>query len=176
MLRLCSTNCKHGCITYIFNTWETAMTSQGHVTSASLKQANNKNIEGHFLSACISKKNSAHPSLTQQIEGPLTVWCESLDMIRQMAQSYKQKLWRRRMLVLHSGTSSTQYWDELSKIKSQYMKLCTLTKIPIQWFFTMALYMFFLLVDQKYDNDSIHWFNDNSVYFFATRCVQYRKH
>ena len=42
--------------------WETAMTSQGHVTTASLKQANKEYIEGHFLSACISK-SSAHPSL-----------------------------------------------------------------------------------------------------------------
>ena len=98
-------------------------------------------------------------------------------MIRQMAQSYKQKLWRRRMLVLHSGTSSTQYWDEVSKIKSQYMKLCTLTKIPTQWCFHHGIiHVFFLLVDQKYDNDSIHWFNDNSVDLVATRCVQYHKH
>ena len=42
--------------------WETAMTSQGHVTPASLKQANKEYVEGHFLSAWISK-SSAHPSL-----------------------------------------------------------------------------------------------------------------
>ena len=42
--------------------WETAMTSQGHVTTASLKQANKEYIEGQFLSACISK-SYAHPSL-----------------------------------------------------------------------------------------------------------------
>ena len=49
-------------MTFISNKWETAMTSQGHVTTASLKQANKEYIEGHFLSACISK-SSAHPSL-----------------------------------------------------------------------------------------------------------------
>ena len=38
------------------------MTSQGHVTTASLKQANEEYIEGHFLSAYISK-SSSHPSL-----------------------------------------------------------------------------------------------------------------
>ena len=38
------------------------MTSQGHVTTASLKQANEEYIEGHFLSACVSV-NSAHPCL-----------------------------------------------------------------------------------------------------------------
>ena len=39
------------------------MTSQGHVTTASLIQANkDNNIERHFLSACISK-SSAHQSL-----------------------------------------------------------------------------------------------------------------
>ena len=41
---------------------ETAMTSQGDVTRASLKQAIEEYIEGHFLSAYISK-SSAHPSL-----------------------------------------------------------------------------------------------------------------
>ena len=29
------------------------MTSHGHVTTASLKQANKEYTEGHFLSACI---------------------------------------------------------------------------------------------------------------------------
>mgnify|MGYP001801588570 FL=1 len=38
------------------------MTSQGHVTRASLKKANREYTEGHFLSACISK-GSVHPSL-----------------------------------------------------------------------------------------------------------------
>ena len=45
--------------------WETAMTSLGHVNTASLKIANNTvyvYIEGHLLSVCISK-SSAHPSL-----------------------------------------------------------------------------------------------------------------
>ena len=42
--------------------WETAIKSQGHVTRASLKQANKECIEGYFLSACISK-SSAHPTL-----------------------------------------------------------------------------------------------------------------
>ena len=47
---------------FISINWETAMTSQGHVTAASLKQADNEYMEGRFLSACISK-SSAHPSL-----------------------------------------------------------------------------------------------------------------
>ena len=38
------------------------MTSQGHVTTASLIQANKEYIEGHFLSVCIYK-GSVHPSL-----------------------------------------------------------------------------------------------------------------
>ena len=37
------------------------MTSQGHVTIASLKQANKEYTEGHFLPVCISKSH-AHPS------------------------------------------------------------------------------------------------------------------
>ena len=41
------------------NKWETPMTSQGHVTTASLKQADKEYMERHFLSACISK-NSVH--------------------------------------------------------------------------------------------------------------------
>ena len=40
-------------ITFISHKWETAMTSHGHVTTASLKQANKEYTEGHFLSACI---------------------------------------------------------------------------------------------------------------------------
>ena len=40
----------------------TAMRSQGRVTTASLKQPNKEYVEGHSLSACISK-SSAHPSL-----------------------------------------------------------------------------------------------------------------
>ena len=50
--------------------WVTALTSQGHVTNPSLKQANKDHIEGNFLSACISK-SSRHSSLknfTQLIE------------------------------------------------------------------------------------------------------------
>ena len=57
-----STNWKYECITFISNNWETAMTWQGHVTTASLKQANREYIKGHFLSAC-HPKSSAHPSL-----------------------------------------------------------------------------------------------------------------
>ena len=49
-------------ITFISTKWETAMTTQGHGTTTSLKQANEYYIEGHFLSTCISK-SSAHPSL-----------------------------------------------------------------------------------------------------------------
>ena len=40
-------------ITFISDKWETAMTSLGNVTTASLKQANEEYTEGHFLSACI---------------------------------------------------------------------------------------------------------------------------
>ena len=53
---------KNMSIAFISNKWETAMTSQDHVTPASLKQANKEYIEGHFLSVYISK-SSAHPSL-----------------------------------------------------------------------------------------------------------------
>ena len=63
---LCSTNWRYGCITFISNQLETAMTSQGHVTTASSKQTNTKNIKGHFLSAYVSK-SSAHPFLKLHI-------------------------------------------------------------------------------------------------------------
>ena len=49
-------------ITFLSSDWETAMTSQGHVTTASLEQAKKGYIEGQFLSAYISK-SSTHPSL-----------------------------------------------------------------------------------------------------------------
>ena len=55
------------------------MTSPGHVTTASLKQANNKNDNrGVFLSACISK-SSAHPSLKIHTVnlGTLNITCTS---------------------------------------------------------------------------------------------------
>ena len=48
---------------YELNKWETDMTSQGHVTTASLKQAHKEDlIERYFLSAYMSK-SSVHPSL-----------------------------------------------------------------------------------------------------------------
>ena len=49
-------------ITFISTKSETAMTTQGHMTTVSLKQANKDYIEGRFLSTCFSK-SSAHPSL-----------------------------------------------------------------------------------------------------------------
>ena len=52
-------------ITFISKKWKTAMTSQGHVTTAVKKEY----TEGHFLSTCMSKC-SALPFFTQLIEGP----------------------------------------------------------------------------------------------------------
>ena len=47
---------------FVSNHWETAITSQGHVTTANKEYL----LEGHFLSNCISK-GSAHPSLKLHI-------------------------------------------------------------------------------------------------------------
>ena len=62
MLCLCSTDWKYDYIWFKYNMFETAMTSHGHVTRASLKQANKEDIERHFLSACIAE-SPGHPSL-----------------------------------------------------------------------------------------------------------------
>ena len=73
--------------TFISNQWETAMTSQCHVTSASPKQANKEYTEGQFLSACISK-TSAHPFLKLHTGNKRTLHImmyKSLIVIRQLA-------------------------------------------------------------------------------------------
>ena len=42
---------------FISNKWDTAMTSHDNVTTALLKQAYKRYIDGHFLSACITKSS-----------------------------------------------------------------------------------------------------------------------
>ena len=56
---------------FISNWLEKAMTSQGYLTTASLKQANEEDHRGHFLSACMSKIRRVHPwNKTQYSDGP----------------------------------------------------------------------------------------------------------
>ena len=74
------------------------MTSQGHVTTASLKKANREYTEGHFLSACISK-GSVHPSLKLY-----KVNCGTLNSVmgkfdHDQTMSFKKKLWCKKLLV-----------------------------------------------------------------------------
>ena len=47
---------------FISNKREANMTSQGYVTTGSLKQSSTQYLEGHFLSACVSQ-SSAHSTL-----------------------------------------------------------------------------------------------------------------
>ena len=48
-------------ITFISSKCETAMTSHGHVTRASLKQTNREYIEGHFYPPASQKVRRIHP-------------------------------------------------------------------------------------------------------------------
>ena len=43
-------------ITFLSNKWETAMTYQGHVTTASLKQVSKEYKKGHFFYPPASQK------------------------------------------------------------------------------------------------------------------------
>ena len=75
------------------------MISQGHVTRASLKQANKEYKQGHLLSACIyaSILETSLNKLRYPEQYDVKVWSLS----DKQAQSYNQKLWCKRMLVLH---------------------------------------------------------------------------
>ena len=85
------------------------MTSQGHVTTASLKQANKEDNGEAFLSACISK-GAAHPSLKIH-----TVNLEDLKS-RMQQFDYNQTNSQR---VINKRFGVTECWSYLS---------CTLTK------------------------------------------------
>ena len=95
------TNWKYD-VTFISNKWETAIKPQGHVTTASLKQANKEYTEGHLLSACISK-SFAHPTLKlHSIHwGPKINDVEVLSWSEKLPQSYKQNFFCWIMMVLH---------------------------------------------------------------------------
>ena len=71
-------------ITFMSNKWETAMTSQGHVTTASLNKQIRIIKRGILYPRASQKVLHIHPlNFTQYIEGPSTVpvWCEGLIVI-----------------------------------------------------------------------------------------------
>ena len=79
------------------------MTSQGHVTTASLNQAHKEdNREVFFIRLylkkfCVSILETSHSKLQDPEQYNVEVWSWS----DYEPQSYQQKVWCRRMLVLH---------------------------------------------------------------------------
>ena len=117
---------------FISNNWDTAMTSHGNVTTALLKQANKRYIDGHFLSACITK-SSEQTSLKLY-----TVNCATLKLLYDVAPNHNQKNSHR---VLNKRFGVKECWSYIRRCLA-CKKLC-----PQLWDAHITSYVKFLICE-----------------------------